>query len=92
MSSELVALNSNWLETTTTVDAYSNSSNATIWYSGQCWPPYAHSWLTFTSDPKPIKLGYSEVERLRQAAKRDAKLKKILQKFTDLIEVVVDFE
>lgn len=41
---------------------------------------------------RPIRLGLSEVEKLRQAAKRDAKLKAILEKFTDQIEVVVDFK
>lgn len=103
MSGELVALNSNWLDDivsptiggsfgSTTIGVVANSA------FGYCiaapyWPSPYPSWtITTTSEHKPIKLGYSEIERLRAAARRDAKLKKILQKFTDMIEVVVDFE
>lgn len=53
------------------------------------WPTYYYS---YSGPSRPIKLTLSEVERLRAAAKRDAKLKAILAKFTDLIEITVDFE
>jgi len=41
------------------------------------------------ADPRPIRLTSAEVDRLRLAAKRDAKLKAVLQKFTPHIEVEV---
>lgn len=57
------------------------------------WTPSNTYWYYYPSPiHRPIKLGLSEVEKLRSAAKRDAKLKKILEKFTDQIEVVVDFK
>lgn len=86
------ALNAGWLETgntTTNLSVSGNSQTAT--FSGYCWPSNTY-WYYPTPDRRPIKLGMSEVEKLRSAAKRDAKLKKILEKFTDQIEVVVDFK
>lgn len=57
------------------------------------WTPWSNCWYYQPLyERRPIRLGYSEVEKLRQAAKRDAKLKAILEKFTDHIEVVVDFK
>lgn len=53
------------------------------------WPSY---YVSYSGPSRPIKLTLSEVERLRAAAKRDAKLKAILAKFTDQIEITVDFE
>lgn len=90
------ALNGNWLDaqnTTTTEAAISVSSNTAMGYFQTGWWPNQSYWYCYpTADHKPIKLGMSEVEKLRSAAKRDAKLKKILEKFTDQIEVVVDFK
>lgn len=69
--------------------AYTNTNTAlplnTNYYSHALW------YYPYTGQ-RPIRLGMSEVAKLRQAAKRDAKLKAILEKFTDQIEVVVDFE
>lgn len=60
------------------------------------WPtpyyyPYYVPVTTYVNVPSKIRLKSSEVERLRQAAKRDAKLKKVLSKFTPLIEVELEF-
>ena len=90
------ALNTNWLEqqaTTTTncnLTISGNTATQAGYYSGY-WPNTTY-WCYPVREHRPIKLGMSEVEKLRSAAKRDAKLKKILEKFTDQIEVVVDFK
>ncbi len=54
--------------------------------------PYWTYPVYVSSPSRPIKLTLSEVERLRRAAKADAKLKEILSKFTSQIEITVDFE
>ena len=57
---------------------------------GYWWPDY---YPVYTASPtRPIKLKMSEVERLRKAAKDDPKLKAILNKFTEQIEIEVDFD
>lgn len=98
------SVSENWLDTNTTNTAVGTTiypigdhvnTQVTVWPIVPINPWYypVPSYCTVYSGPaKPIKLGLSEVERLRAAAKRDAKLKKILEKFTDLIEVTVDFE
>lgn len=53
------------------------------------WPSY---YVSYSGPSRPIKLTLSEVERLRAAAKRDAKLKAIIAKFTECIQIEVDFE
>ena len=69
----------------------SNGAPTTYW-----WPwdyNYWRPWyvpITSTGGEK-IKLKSGEVERLRAAAKRDAKLKAVLNKFTPLIEVELEF-
>lgn len=92
------ALNTGWLDekylnTTATAAA---TTNGCLTVSGSCVTPYYNQntyWYYYPSpDRRPIRLGLSEVEKLRSCAKRDAKLKKILEKFTDQIEVVVDFK
>jgi len=100
MSSELVALNNSWLSDTTAsgltggLNCVSNtlhfSGDPYIW--GNQWaPPVNYGWYyTYTGPAKPIRLTMAEVDRLRAAAKRDAKLKAVLAKFTDQIEVIVD--
>lgn len=83
-------LNTYWLDqsfpvNTTATNYLTTSGCAGTWTNGMYW-------YYPVTDHRPIKLGLSEVEKLRSAAKRDAKLKKILEKFTDQIEVVVDFK
>ena len=67
----------------------------TGWYCEGYWYPYYRPfpptyWTTIT-DRRPIRLTMAEVERLRVAAKKDKALKATLEKFTDHIEVIVDF-
>lgn len=102
MSGELVALNSNWLDTQTVA----NVTNAcittgdyvpiqtTLTIGGTYYWPYQQwSYPVYVSSPsRPIKLTLSEIERLRKAARADKALKSILSKFTDQIEITVDFE
>lgn len=59
-------------------------------YRGCYWYP----WITpvTTTTVRPIKLTLSEIERLRDAARADEKIKAILAKFTSQIEITVDFE
>ncbi len=101
MTSGLVALNNNWLDNNVAVgmNVTSDSVTATSWTVADSsanfcvnWPPYYGSWYHVATTPRPIRLTLAEVQRLRAAAKRDAKLKAILAKFTDQIEVAVDFD
>ena len=87
-------LNANWLATDTVTTTAStldgtNSNYANITYD---WcAPYYH-WSGWHGYSPKIKLGFSEVNRLRKAAKADKNLKAILEKFTDHIEIVMDFD
>lgn len=95
-----VALTANWTDTNLS-PTLTNSSNLAVfnnanngWCYGNYWYPYYYPIQTtiYTSlPPRPIRLTMSEVERLRVAAKKDKALKSTLEKFTDHIEVVVDF-
>lgn len=106
MTQTTLALNSQWLDNST-FNASGGTFNANltvtpaatiVWpnYVPQItpWVPYvAQSYCYHYEGPtRPIKLTLSEVERLRAAAKRDAKLKAILAKFTECIQIEVDFE
>lgn len=96
MASELVALNSAWLDFGTVTAASgmvtgTTKTDCAAYYSGTYWNPYPW-YITTTATHRPIRLTLPEVERLRLAAKRDAKLKAVLAKFTDQIEVEVAFE
>lgn len=75
------SLANNWLDyvpSTTTTIAGTYVSN---------WP-----WLCYTYSYVPkIKLKLSEIERLREAARKDSDLKAVLNKFTQHIEVEIDF-
>src|SRR5512146_225287 len=102
-ASPVVALNSQWLDSTLPLQGTftaqgsstlgintTNCVNTNLTY----WPNYQPGiwWYPYEGPARPIRLGLSEIARLKAAAKRDAKLKAILAKFTDLIEVAVDFE
>jgi hypothetical protein len=106
MQNGTLALNSNWLDaqapgidctdlgksgTYTLGNSFTGIVNHSIdYYYGDWWRTYCYP--VIASPMRPIKLTLSEVERLRKAAKDDAKLKAILQKFTPQIEITVDFE
>lgn len=92
------ALKPEWLEVkahgtnnASIATSFSGNLSGTVTNFWTGWPNNTY-WYYPVPDHRPIKLGLSEVEKLRSAAKRDAKLKKILEKFTDQIEVVVDFK
>lgn len=96
----LVALNDKWLDSASTVTtANTGGCTGTSVSLGSAvgsgfytnWQPYG-SWYYTTTERRPIRLTMAEVLRLKAAAKRDAKLKAVLAKFTDQIEVEVDFE
>lgn len=93
-NTQMMALNNNWLDAqtyntqTTGVTLQQLTSGCTQYY------PYVSGWsypVYITSPARPIKLTLSEVERLRKVAKADENVKVILKKFTDQIEVTVDF-
>lgn len=95
-----LTLTSNWLDASYQATA-TNASNISVFSNANCgyvwgdyWYPYYRPIIqTITTvDHRPIRLTMSEVERLRVAAKKDKDLKATLEKFTDLIEVVVDFK
>jgi hypothetical protein len=68
------------------------SNHGLDWYYGNGY--FQSGWYqpVYVSSPaRPIKLTLSEIERLRKVAKDDQKLKDILNKFTNQIEITVDF-
>jgi hypothetical protein len=84
-----LAVTSNWLDVTPSSDGELTIGSTEFSGSYCYWPYYP---VYATSVARPIKLTMSEVERLRKAAKADEKLKSILKKFTQQIEITVDFE
>jgi len=92
----LMACNAEWLNTsvmlTNTGDGAGGSittSNCLDVTTGWYTPYYYH--VCHTSPARPIKLTLTEIEVLRKLAKHHAKIKAILQKFTEQIEITVDF-
>lgn len=64
-----------------------NASNSLL-LNGNTWTyPYYYGSYSYR-----IRLTLSEVNKLRAAAKRDKAIKDILKKFTNHIDLVVDFE
>ena len=97
---QLLACNSNWLDNTqerriqansitNTTGGYVPTTTSGVAISGYYYPYYT-PW--YVSSYTPINLKMSEVEYLRKQAKNDKKLREILQKFTQLIQITVDFE
>jgi hypothetical protein len=103
MTTQTLALGAGWTDlpvTMTNAGNFSLLNNAAGNYSGgwchhDYWYPYYvpihHTHTIVERDRRPIKLTLSEVERLRVVAKKDKELKATLEKFTDYIEVTVDF-
>ena len=56
------------------------------WYPSWSYPVYC------TTPARPIKLTLSEIDKLRKMAKGDKAIQAILEKFTDQIEIAVDFK
>lgn len=93
-----LALTGDWLNASPTltnagnISVFQNNASGYYW-SGYWYPYYQPIWPSFPIEIfRPIKLTMAEVERLRVAAKKDKDLKKTLEKFTDHIEVIVDFD
>lgn len=61
--------------------------------TGDWWTPtYPSYWYTYpTYSERRIRLKLSEVERLREVARKDEGVREILQKFSPHIEIEVDF-
>jgi hypothetical protein len=101
-----LALTSGWIDSPVTLSNAGSaalfSNSASGWFQNGYWYPYYqpiyYPWpypsvtITTAESPRPIKLTMAEVERLRVAAKKDKDLKKTLEKFTEHIEVIVDFD
>ena len=101
MNEQLLACNSNWLDDTqerrvqaSLTSTIGGNSSASIFSSGITigiyYYPYYQPW--YITGHTPVNLKMSEVEYLRKQAKNDKKLREILQKFTHLIQITVDFE
>lgn len=95
-ATQSVALAGDWLNTSNTGGELTWASNTVgLTFCGNAWPyqwyyvPYVQ---TYGIPARPIRLTMREVEKLRTAAQKDKKLKDVLAKFTDQIEVIVDFE
>lgn len=77
--------------------SFSNTASATLsiggnissdWYT-PTYPTYYYTWPTYSE--RKIRLKLSEVERLREVARKDEGVREILQKFSPHIEIEVDF-
>jgi hypothetical protein len=94
MSTEVMALNDDWLstmaQTLPTMQVEPITTNC-ISYTPASYPSWIYP-ITVSTSARPIKLTLREVERLRTAAKKDDTLRRILEKFTPQIEVAVSFE
>lgn len=94
---QVLGLNNNWLDTTTGGELV--AGDCTTWQATDNWetvqywtyPIYGNTVSTTYSWRSKIRLKLSEVLYLRKQARRDKKLKKILQKFGEHIEIEVDF-
>lgn len=93
-----LALNGSWLDAANNTDMtvttgctgiVGNTVQLTTY--GYVYPYWSYP-VYVTSPARPIKLTMSEIERLRKAAKADKAIKAILAKFTEQIEITVDFE
>lgn len=99
MSENALACMNNWLDVTpaqgntiTTNTNYNNTSSGYIQpWGGTYYHYYPYYYPVYISPSRPVKLKLSEIEKLRLLAKEDSGLKSILQKFTPLIEIEVDF-
>lgn len=95
-----LSLSPNWTTAPVTLTNAGNaaalSSCANGWCANGYWYPYytpiySGPWIEYR-DHRPIRLTMAEIEGLRVAAKKDKALRETLEKFTDHIEVVVDFK
>jgi len=91
------SLNADWLNQSRTI-AGDTITNDTVYLTGNCYNPWPWWYVQPVSYPVyypvpagKIRLTLSEVDALRAAAKKDKKLREALAKFTDHIEVEVDF-
>lgn len=94
MTSQTMALSSNWLDETTFPQSSGGSigdNTAVGSVTSYGYYYYPEPWHYRLWETKRIDLKLSEVETLRAAAKKDKKLKDILNKFSALIRVEVDF-
>ena len=75
-------LSSNWLQPNTLDNT---------WTGWTTWPStYVHH--SCHCHDKKIRLTLKEIDVLRRAAKKDAKLRDVLQQLTSMIEVEVEFD
>ena len=94
---QALALSTNWLEVSDPTGGTTTTGGANV-FTTYTYPDnwtyrwYYHPWPACTHNADDIILKMSEVERLRMVAREDKKLKKILEKFTPYIKVVVDFD
>ena len=83
-----LALNENWLETTSGGLVTYDNDTVTCEWTGWTYP-----WQTSTywGAPLKIRLTLTEILYLRKQAQKDKRLRVILQQFTPYIEIEVDF-
>ena len=86
-------LNGNWLQDSTTFtwptqhNAWEPPFNRHMWIYPTVHQCHCH-WCSSTK----IRLTLKQVDKLRTAAKKDSKLREVLEQFTQYIEVAVDFD
>ncbi len=89
METQILACTSDWLDGMNTI-IDSNYCAQPIYNYYPSYYPYYYP-VYYPSPTRPIKLTLSEIEKLRKAAKDDESIKSILVKFTNLIEIEVNF-
>jgi hypothetical protein len=87
------ALNSGWTNANyVPTETAGASLSQTVSYGSTTWYPCWSYPVYVTSPARPIKLTLSEIDKLRKVAKGDKAIQAILEKFTDQIEIAVDFK
>lgn len=94
---QALALTSGWTSMSNASYVPTETSGGGTYTTGSCtlgyswYPSYSYP-VYITSPARPIKLTLSEIEKLRKLARGDKAVQAILEKFTDQIEIAVDFK
>jgi hypothetical protein len=89
-----------WLDSSGTWNSVNSTTTSTVtnWCWGcNCWPCHCHHdyhyhYNTYSTPHRPIRISVGELDVLRKAAKGNRRLKAVLEKFTDQVEVEVSFD
>ena len=78
----------------TTMDLWLNGYNTTTTTTVTDFPDWQHLTITTRPEDEPVKipLTLEEIQYLQELAKKDKKLRRIVRKFREYIDIRVDFQ